>query len=289
MKGRLLVETVLLLGLVLHQSVMAVPAAANTASRTAVAVSTEWSVEEWATARRFSPLRPLPSAGKPGDAAFDALPQAQQEAVNRVMVAILKLIAAYERRVVSAPAPFDRYVAGETSALSPAARRGFQHFLRLGCNTCHTSPLFSDDEFHNLNLLPVPAPDPGRAEGLLRLQQSPFRGTGPYADGPPVVRAEEYQTRHALLGSFRTPSLRELVSTAPYGHNGAIATLEEWMEHYVRVTAMPDPNALGTLGPALAPVRIPPQEQHELIVFLRALSSDYHSEWIQVPEGDHPT
>jgi cytochrome c peroxidase len=225
----------------------------------------------------------LPAAGRPGEAAFDALPIEQQEAVNRLFATIVKLIAAYERQLVSAQAPFDRFVAGDYTALSPAAQRGFQHFLRFQCDTCHNTPLFSDDEFHNLGLPPVPVPDQGRAEGLVRLQQSPFRGTGPYADGSPPVRAEDYQVGQALLGSFRTPGLRELAYTAPYGHNGTIATLADWLEHYVQVTtgaAQPFP---GTLDPTLQTIDISPQENRELVAFLQALSSAYTSAWTQPP------
>ncbi len=198
--------------------------------------------------------RQLPPAG--GTAAFDRLPPEQQTTVNRVFAAILKCIAAYERKIVSATAPFDRYVAGDATALSLASRRGFQHFLRLECDTCHNTPLFSDDEFHNLGLPPVPEADQGRAAGLPRLQQSPFRGTGPYADGPPVVRAEDYRVGQALIGTFRTPSLREVAETAPYGHNGAVATLEDWLTHYVDVTTQPPTDTVGRLAPSLAPTRI---------------------------------
>jgi len=225
----------------------------------------------------------LPPTGQPGEPVFDTLPPAHQEAVNRVFTTILKCLAAYERQVVSAPAPFDRYVAGEATALSASAQRGFQHFLRLECDTCHNTPLFSDDQFHNLGLPPGPGPDQGRAEGLQRLQENLFRGTGPYADGPPVVRAEDYAGGKALMGSFRTPSLRELASTAPYGHNGALRTLEEWLDHYASVTSSPPDHMLGTLDPALAPVEITPQEKQELIDFLLSLSSAYASAWTQKP------
>ena len=166
-----------------------------------------------------------------------------------------------------------------------SAQRGFQHFLRLECDTCHNTPLFSDDQFHNLGLPSVPGPDQGRAEGLRRLQESLFRGTGPYADGPPVVRAEDYPIGKALLGSFRTPSLRELASTAPYGHNGALRTLEEWLDHYAYVTSSPPDNMLGTLDPVLGAVEITPQEKQELIDFLLSLSSSYASAWTQKPAG----
>jgi cytochrome c peroxidase len=225
----------------------------------------------------------LPASGKPGNPAFDNLTPTQQDAVNRVLTTILKLIGAYERKVVSAPAPFDRFVAGDRTALSVAAQRGFQHFLRLQCDICHTTALFSDDEFHNLGLPPIPEPDQGRAEGLPRLQHSLFRGSGPYADGPPVVRAEDYRVGKALVGSFRTPSLRELAYTAPYGHNGALATLEAWLDHYVHVTSASASDFVGRLDPALFPVTITPQEKQELVAFLLSLSSDYASEWTQKP------
>jgi cytochrome c peroxidase len=229
----------------------------------------------------------LPPTGQPGDPAFDTLLPEHQDAVNRVFTTILKCIAAYERQIVSAPAPFDRYVAGDAAALSVSAQRGFQHFLRFECDTCHTTPLFSDDQFHNLALPSGAGPDQGRAEGLQRLQQSLLRGTGPYADGPPVVRPEDYAVGKALVGSFRTPSLRELASTAPYGHNGVLYTLEEWLEHYASVTSSPPQAMLGTLDPALAPVEITPQEKQELIDFLLSLSSVYVSEWTQKPVALH--
>ncbi|MGE3537942.1 MAG: cytochrome-c peroxidase [Candidatus Tectimicrobiota bacterium] len=225
----------------------------------------------------------LPAAGQLGEAAFDNLPAAQQEAVNRVYVTILKCLAAYERQVVSAPAPFDRFIAGETAALSLAAQRGFQHFLRLECDTCHSTPLFSDDQFHNLGLPSGPVPDQGRAAGLARLKSSIWRGSGPYADGPPVVRAEAYPPGEALLGSFRTPSLRELATTGPYGHNGVFASLEAWLDHYVEVTTTPATERIGTLDPALLPLELTRQEKQELVAFMLSLSSPYASEWTQAP------
>ncbi len=229
--------------------------------------------------------RALPPAGKPGEAAFDNLSPDRQTAVNRVFAAILKCIAAYERKIVSAEAPFDRYVAGDETAMTLPARRGFQHFLRFECDTCHNTPLFSDDEFHNLGLPPTPKADTGRATGLVRLQQSPFRGSGPYADGPPEFYAEDYRVGKALTGAFRTPSLREVAETGPYGHNGSVATLEDWLTHYVDVTTKPQVNTVGTLSPTLAPVRLTPQERAELIAFLQSLSSDYVSVWTRVPEA----
>ena len=97
------------------------------------------------------------------------------------------------------------------------------------------------------------------------------------------MRAEDYPVGKALIGSFRTPSLRELASTAPYGHNGAIATLEEWLDHYVSVTSSPPETMLGILDPALVVVEITPQEKQELVDFLLSLSSVYASAWTKKP------
>lgn len=225
----------------------------------------------------------LPADGKPGDVLFDQLPTAYQKDVNQVFAMILKCIAAYERRLGSTTAPFDRYIEGDRTALSRDAQRGFQQFVRLQCPVCHTTPLLSDDEFHNLGLPSDGGVDRGRATGLPRLHQSRFRGTGPYADGKPVVRAEDYQVGKALVGSFRTPTLRELKTTAPYGHNGSIATLEAWLDHYVQVTKTPQTVAVGVLDPVLGSVQVTLQERSDLVAFLLSLSSDYASEWAQAP------
>ena len=230
----------------------------------------------------------LPAEGKPGDPAFDALPEGEKDAVHRVFVGILKILAAYEERVASGRAPFDDYVAGRREALSSGARRGFKLFLRFQCNTCHNTPLFSDDEFHNLGLPPKPGRDEGRAQGLAFLKEQLFRGTGPYADGPPVVRAEDYRPGKALIGSFRTPSLREVERTGPYGHNGAVPTLEEWLDHYVNVTKLPPGSFVGVLDPSVPAIGMTPREKQDLIAFLRSLSSRWESGWTRPPAGMAP-
>jgi cytochrome c peroxidase len=227
----------------------------------------------------------LPDSGKPGEPAFDNLSPETQEAVNRIFTSILKVIAVYEMKIVSGPAPFDRFVAGDPSALSLTAQRGFQHFLRFECNICHSTPLFSDDEFHNVGFPPGATLDRGRIDGLTSLKKQPFRGTGPYADGPPVVRAEDYQTGKALIGAFRTPSLRELKYTGPYGHSGVFTTLDDTMEHYVRITSKGAKPVLGHLDPSLPEIQMTDQEKTELVEFLLSLSSNYDSAWTRAPAG----
>jgi cytochrome c peroxidase len=91
--------------------------------------------------------------GKPGEAGFDALPDADRAAVNRAYSNIAKAIAAYETRLTSRDSDFDRYVNGSLDLLSPAAVRGLKLFVgRASCIDCHRTPLFSDSDFHNIGV-----------------------------------------------------------------------------------------------------------------------------------------
>jgi cytochrome c peroxidase len=227
----------------------------------------------------------LPDSGKPGDPQFDRLPNNDKEKVNRVFASVLKAIAAYEQKIVSGQSPFDRFVAGDRQALSDSAQKGFRHFLRFGCDRCHNTPLFSDDDFHNLGLSSSAAPDNGRYDGLSVVKSSRFRGTGPYADGAPVIDVESYSPGKTLIGAFRTPSLRELRYTAPYGHNGTVKTLEDWMKHYTDVTTTDNPQFIGSLDPSLPRIEMTEAEKNELVEFLMSLSSDYRSSWTPMPEN----
>jgi cytochrome c peroxidase len=227
----------------------------------------------------------LPDTGKPGDSQFDQLRDSDRDKINKVFASILKIIAAYERKIVSNLSPFDRFVAGESQVLSDSAQNGFRHFLRFGCDRCHNTPLFSDDDFHNLGLSSAAAPDTGRYDGLPVVKGSPFRGTGAYADGEPVIDVESYSTGTSLIGAFRTPSLRELKYTAPYGHNGSVKTLEDWMKHYVDVTTAKTHDFLGSLDPSLTRIEMTESENQELVEFLLSLSSDYQSSWTSIPEN----
>lgn len=116
---------------------------------------------------------------------------------------ILKAIAAFQRTIVSPPTRFDRWIAGEDDALSDEERAGFDIFTGRGqCTACHSGFAFTDYSFHDIGL---PTGDLGR---------------GPVLGVP--------QINHA----FKTPGLRELAWTAPYMHNGSLATLEEVIRHY---------------------------------------------------------
>jgi cytochrome c peroxidase len=160
---------------------------------------------------------------------------------------VAKAIAAFERTVVSGNAPFDRFKAGDESALSAAAQRGMTIFFnKAQCTSCHSGPHFSDGGFHNL-------------------------GVGMDKSEPDVGR----QAISGLLGdrgSFKTPTLREIARSAPYMHDGSHKTLEEVVEFY---------NKGGIVNPqqdeAIIPLKLTDEQKADLIVFLKeGLSSpDY--------------
>ena len=114
-----------------------------------------------------------------------------------------RAIAAYERTLVSGTAPFDRWLAGENGAISSAAARGFALFTgKAQCSACHSGWLMSDGMFHDTGM---PDSDLGRG-GITN--------------------------NRVFDHAFKTPSLREIGRTAPYMHDGSLATLASVVDHY---------------------------------------------------------
>lgn len=128
------------------------------------------------------------------------------------IVDVANAVAAFIGTVWSMPdAPFDRFLAGDDSALSPAAvRGGLLFFGSARCGSCHRGPLLTDQEFHNVG---TPALGPGADGG-------PDLGRGGITGAP--------RDRYA----FRTPSLRNVAHSPPYMHNGAYRSLADAVRHY---------------------------------------------------------
>jgi cytochrome c peroxidase len=157
-------------------------------------------------------------------------------------------IAAFERTVLSGNAPYDRFKAGDSSALSPEAQRGMKVFFspKAHCSACHVGPNFTDGGFHNLGVgITAEKPDLGRMEVSKQLGDR---------------------------GAFKTPTLREIARTAPYMHDGSLATLEEVIEYYDK-GGIPNPQ----LDEEIFPLKLTDQEKQDLVTFLKeGLSSpDY--------------
>ena len=170
--------------------------------------------------------------------------------VNRIYANFGKAIAAYERRLVSnnfEPSPFDRFMAGDEEAMSPAAIRGARLFIgHAGCAECHRGPMFTRLTPSTTSARPqtgeyVPATDTGRFDGIGTLtdrSRTSSSSTGrassaTHQDTAYLARAGGDDGSHeSATGQFKTPTLRNVSKTAPYMHDGAYQTLWDVVNHY---------------------------------------------------------
>jgi cytochrome c peroxidase len=175
---------------------------------------------------------------------------------------IAQAIAAYERTLITSDTPYDRFVRGDTAALSPAQLRGMALFQSVGCITCHHGPNFSAasvfDSSMPQRIFPSnPIPEEQRYNLLLKYNKA----------------------SDTNRGVWRVPSLRNVALTGPWLHNGAVTELEE----VVRIMAA---GQLGRAGRYLLwsdkeskvsehnQPKLTDQEVKDIVAFLNALSSD---------------
>ena len=193
-----------------------------------------------------------PQSGKPGDPAYDSLPDDTKDQINRIAANFGKALEAYMRKNTTGAAPFDAFLGGSTTAMSDAAERGFGVFLANKCETCHSGPLFSDEAFHaeGFPSLADGAADEGQASGLPILQASIFNLAGAYADPGPGVPGT-IPTGSGVVGAFRTPSLRNVMGTFPYGHDGALTDIPSVLQVHAPGLSQDDQNYLSVFFEAL--------------------------------------
>jgi cytochrome c peroxidase len=157
-----------------------------------------------------------------------------------------KAIATYERVVVSGNSPYDKYQAGDTSALSAAAVRGlnvFQSPDKGRCALCHRGFNFTGEDYKKLGVgMDAVSPDPGR-----------FNVTMNETD----------------RGAFKVPGLRNIALTAPYMHDGTVATLEQVVDYYRLATHAGKIN-----DPDFQPLTLTPGDIADLVEFMKALTGD---------------
>ena len=174
---------------------------------------------------------------------------------------IAMAIAAFERTIVSNDSPLDRYLGGDTKALSPQALKGYEVFTGKGqCVNCHYGVNLADDKFHVLNVKENPdhLKDP-RIAATRRFVAKvyKFEGYRTLAEDPGRYLITKDQKDWK---AFRTPTLREIASTAPYMHNGIYATLDEVIEFF---------DAGGGKGSkVLKPLQLTSGEKENLKLFL---------------------
>ncbi|HEV8146125.1 MAG TPA: cytochrome-c peroxidase [Bryobacteraceae bacterium] len=157
---------------------------------------------------------------------------------------VAQAIATFERTLLSGNSPYDRYKAGQKTALTPSQIRGLDIFVnKAKCDQCHEGINFTSNSYHNLGVgMDRPNPDPGRSE----VTKDPRD-----------------------LGAFKTPTLRDIARTAPYMHDGSIKTLEEVVEFYDK-GGTPNPN----LDPKMKPLKLTEQDKKDLVAFLKALNGE---------------
>ena len=213
----------------------------------------------------------FPLNGKPGDPAFDTMSEADQIAINTLFANIGKAIEAYERLLISRNAPFDRYVAGDTQAISLAAQRGLKLFVGKGvCVLCHGTPHFRDNDFHNLGIPQGELPeDTGRFGGISELLADPFNRAGRYSDSGSTLLLEP---RAEHQGEFKTPTLRNVALTPPYFHTGEFPTLASVIE-FNDAGGMTN-EFVGRRAVPIEPLHLSEREKNDLVEFLETLTGE---------------
>jgi cytochrome c peroxidase len=169
--------------------------------------------------------------------------------------------------------PWDRFLRGNDAAMTPVQLQGAKNFMSARCSVCHNGPALTDNKFHNVAVIQF---GPGKGDGVNGKDDfGRMRETG--------VATDQY--------AFRTPPLRNVELTAPYGHDGAFFDLREFVDHYsesdvklqnfniaqlepvLQATVLPTKNdILATRDPLLTGVVFAPQVVDEVTEFMKALT-----------------
>lgn len=239
--------------------------------------------------------------------AFGVPPPDNDEVVT---VNAAKALAAFQETLVTGRTPFDAFrdalARGDRKAAArypEAAQRGLRVFVGKGqCNVCHLGPNFTNGEFEEVGIphfLKAGGVDWGRAQGIKNMLASRFSLLRAHNDD--AARGSAFSARHVELqlrnyGEFRIPSLRNVALTAPYMHNGHLATLSDVVRHYSEI----DPNNLH-LGPEiydrdgvlvdlglptiLKPLKLAAGEIADVVAFLETLTDTDSLKPRRPPEG----
>lgn len=197
---------------------------------------------------------------------------------------VAKAIASFERTVIAGNSPFDRYYyAGEADALTDEQVRGLDVFVNKGrCVSCHTieqtQALFTDNRFHNIGV-GFKRIRGKEAETAAAFQKS--KKAGADVDVTVLTQANMSELgRFAVtdnvteIGSFKTPTLRNIDRTAPYMHDGSLATLEDVVDFYNNGGREEETDPLsGFQSGGIRPLDLADAEIQELVAFMEALTS----------------
>ncbi len=231
--------------------------------------------------------RPVPDDDThPHHRVWSSMDDADQLAVNTVYANSGKCVAAYERRLLSKDSPFDVFVEGlrggdptKMAALSASAQRGLKLFIGRGnCRICHSGPNFTDGEFHDIRMPPLPGQQPtdsARYQGVVDAQGNPFNAAGQFSDDREGAAAKKLSflvQKPEQWGQFKTPSLRSVALSAPYMHQGQKKTLRDVLHHYSTLEGALPPGHHGQPEQLIVPLQFTIQEMEDLQAFLIALT-----------------
>jgi cytochrome c peroxidase len=257
---------------------------------------------------------------EPSGDAWDCMAEEDKDPVTWVLVNYAKAVAAYEVTLISKESPFDQWVRSTRDGgprpekFSVSAERGARLFVgKAACVDCHSTPLFSDSKFHNVGVaqvgpgVPTEADCPaggvcdcvtefadhlgtnclpwGATDGLWKLSRNTWRRDSKWSDDPSDTSRDAWRKmdmKRIPKGTWRTPSLRDVAVTAPYMHNGSLATLEAVVEHYNQGGS---PNVTGTRSAQIKPLFLTVAEKTDLVEFLKSLNgAPLSPDLVNVPE-----
>jgi cytochrome c peroxidase len=159
-------------------------------------------------------------------------------------------LATFERSIVSTEAPFDRWIAGDETAIGEPAKRGFDLFnSKANCAACHSGWAFTDASFHDIGV----------------------------AQQGDIGRGRLFPTSVKLQHAFKTPTLRDVARRAPYMHDGSLPTLQAVIDLYDR-GGIDRPS----LDEEIHPLGLTADEKADLVAFLQTLNGK--PEAVQIPE-----
>jgi cytochrome c peroxidase len=139
--------------------------------------------------------------------------------------------------------PWDRFLAGDDRALTTVQLEGAKNFMSARCSICHNGPALTDNLFHNVAVAQI---GPGEGDGT---------------DGRDDFGRMRVSSNLAERYAFRTPPLRNVELTAPYGHDGAIIDLREFVDHYSESDIKLRNFDVAQLEEALRPTLLPTVEE----------------------------
>ncbi len=213
------------------------------------------------------------------------------------MVEVTRAIAAFERTQVFGNSAFDRYrYGGQPDAMNDQQKRGFELFVNQGrCVSCHvieeTQALFTDNRFHNIGvgINNIQSDVPELAAEFLEADLTLAQVDEKVLSDKRTSELGRFAVDHQFegLGSFKTPTLRNVAATAPYMHDGSVATLRDAVVHYNNggVTNEGDP-VNDFLSSGIRPLNLTDDQIDDLVAFMEALTSPEFAEMAATSAGE---